>query len=514
MRGMRIAAVAFCATVLIGHVGQAQVFREISGPSELPPASFKSDQYVDSRGCVFIRAGYGGVDTWVPRVGNNRKPICGKPSSVKPAPVLAAPVVIAPTVVAPTVVAAPQVKPPPRAGAPLQTIATTTTAPRQVAASQTRLAASVPAASYVPARVAQPQAASGKVRVQLVKSPSQCPGAASGAARQLSDGRFVLACGAAGDGTPVYLVVKPQQAAKPVQVAAAQPVAVRPRAVTAVVQAPVVRAPVTQAPVRQAQVTQAQVTQAQAGPAPNLAGCAGLQQVNQLFLVNDGRLVVRCGAKGGQGVTYLVVGRADVAGAPAAAVPPGDMVRPIPKGYKLAWDDGRLSPTRGTRAASGVASMQLVWTDDTPRRLVDRANGQDVTMNFAYLVYPYTTYSAQVQALGGANAVRVAAAQPRPAAVRLADAAAPVVRLSTKSVPVAGAGTRFVQVGTFGEAGNAAVAAARLKAAGLPVRIAEMAKGGKTLRIVLAGPFGQADQLVAALATARRSGFADAFARN
>ncbi len=46
-------------------------------PAELPPATFSGDQYVDSRGCIFIRAGVGGNTQWIPRVGRDRQQLCG-----------------------------------------------------------------------------------------------------------------------------------------------------------------------------------------------------------------------------------------------------------------------------------------------------------------------------------------------------------------------------------------------------------------------------------------------------
>jgi hypothetical protein len=133
----KVLTVAVFAAVFAPIGAYSQSIAQIGGPAELPPTSYKGLQYVDSRGCVFMRVESSGTARWYPRVNAGRRPVCNqiKPGSIDvaadapmvapaPAPVFGrapmptiasrmmpearvrpAPVVVAPVVVAPQVVA-------------------------------------------------------------------------------------------------------------------------------------------------------------------------------------------------------------------------------------------------------------------------------------------------------------------------------------------------------------------------------------------------------------------------
>ncbi|MBS4011193.1 MAG: hypothetical protein KGZ72_10620, partial [Roseovarius sp.] len=91
---MRFSSLAILAStvLLLGTVDlSAQSLRGSSEPAEFPPTSFQGRQYVDSAGCVFVRAGVAGNVTWVPRMTRGRDHLCGFQPSLAPSVQAAAP---------------------------------------------------------------------------------------------------------------------------------------------------------------------------------------------------------------------------------------------------------------------------------------------------------------------------------------------------------------------------------------------------------------------------------------
>ncbi|WP_068119102.1 SPOR domain-containing protein [Tropicimonas marinistellae] len=74
---MRALFVALLATAIAAEIAPANAAGGAGGPAELPPEGFDAPQYVDSEGCVFVRAELDGAVNWVPRMTRDRKPVCG-----------------------------------------------------------------------------------------------------------------------------------------------------------------------------------------------------------------------------------------------------------------------------------------------------------------------------------------------------------------------------------------------------------------------------------------------------
>lgn len=316
MRITRIIAVSLGLGVL-GSMAGAQTLANASPPSEFPPASFKGKQYVDSRGCVYIRAGIDGNVTWVPRVTRSRKQVCGYKPTL------------------PNARAAEPV-------APRQddTVVEIRNDP-QPDAKPTATASAQPATPGKPRRQGGGLFGSASNRV-ATPSPGPAPTVFNSAP-----------------------AVKPAPAPKPVQVA--RPVRPVPKAVprrpapepTVIVSAPAPRV---------------------AKPAPRAAAANVSDRTRvvrrHIYEARQGwvNLSVPSGYRTVWEDDRLNPRRAERDLRPNIAQ---ERPRP-PQGYKVVWEDERLNYRRGAGTARGDAAMAQVWQDGLPRRLVKPAPAQRI----------------------------------------------------------------------------------------------------------------------------------------
>ncbi|MBY5971989.1 SPOR domain-containing protein [Ferrimonas balearica] len=424
--------------------GSAQSLRRDDGPAEYPPASFRGSQYVDSEGCIYIRAGVDGSTTWVPRVSRDRKVVCG----------------YQPTQVAGTSTAAP-------GGA------TADAAPVTITAARPENTAPEPA----PAASAQARAETAKTSAA---SAARAPAAQQ--ARAATQSAQVPRTTRPASSGGVRYAARPVTERRPVLPAAITP-APRPQVV-------------------------------RPAPTSGTTACPNLSAVGQKY-VRPGPYEISCGPSGYtppqmQTTSYRRPSGAVVVTPPAQVVKPGQVpsdtrVVPkhvyanryvaqganapqVPEGYQRVFDDGRLNPHRAEQTFDGKARMELIWTNTVPRRLVEVRTGRDVTAQFPHLRPGQT---GRVTGPVISTQTRAPAAAPaRPAQAQRAAA------------------YRYVQVGSFAEAGNASSTARAFGAYG-----GRVVNSGR-YNVVLLGPFGSEADMAHALSAARRAGFDDAFPRN
>lgn len=455
----------FLVAMALGGTAQSQAVL----PAEFPPTSFEGNQFVDSNGCAFVRAGVGGAVNWIPRFNRSRQQLCNFQPTFPDTQVVAALPPIDPDLII-------EITPPAAAEATAPAPIPAPTRTRGVAA-PIQTVASIPA-NRAPAAAPAPAPAptvANSPRVVAAPTPAPQPRITFAEA---CDGRFGVQPGfiSSVSGDPIDCGPAPTVATAPAPEAAPVPQrAPVPRMTLAQICAenaetgqrfvdantgqPIVCAPVAPVAIAAAPVQPQAPVAPVAAPAPSapstvaaaVSSCEGIPNMR-----GDGRYVVRCGPQTQKPYTEVssdLVTRSRVSTSsvpllggevPIPASNPSISTRAAaptpPAGYERVWTDGRINPQRGIVAATSRVSTRTV----------------------------------------------------APAA------------------PVAATGHRYVQIGSFGDPENAARLIGRLAGMGLPVASGQ--SGG--LKIVAAGPFSDAASLGRALQAVRGMGFADAYTRN
>ena len=193
MKITRIVAIAIMVGAVTVGAGSAQIKQ--THPAEFPSSSYKGKQYVDSKGCVFIRAGIDGNVSWVPRVSRDRKVVCGFTPTVGAGIAAAAPVRKADKPVQITIAPeAPAPKPAVRTAAPkLQRVAKPVvvrqTAPKPVVIKN-------PVVEVASAPAPAPKKRATRTVTTTRQVVTACPGASPISQRYLrGDGKNAVRCG-------------------------------------------------------------------------------------------------------------------------------------------------------------------------------------------------------------------------------------------------------------------------------------------------------------------------------
>jgi hypothetical protein len=300
-------------------------------PANFPPSSFNGPQFVDNSGCVFIRAGFDGNVTWVPRMTRQRKQVCGQsPTFGKAQPSTR-------TAAAPTR----------RTQVEQISLPATTAAPKPAAR---------PAAAVAPAAKPQPR------RVVRQAAPAPKPAVQASRVQQVVR-------------TPASKPTAPTQAPRIVRRAPQAVAAPQPQAPTSTARHAVV-------PTYSACVN-GQRTRTMGGT--TVAMRCGSQPTSHVTIIRRGET-----PKPGQNVFYNKQNNGSWQGS-ALDLPGSTRIMPrsvyemrgtdvagIPAGYMPAWSDDRLNPMRASMTIDGYMQTQQIWTNTLPRYLVSQARNHVV----------------------------------------------------------------------------------------------------------------------------------------
>lgn len=461
-----------CAMLVLGAGGAAmpalaQGIETIASPAEMPPGSFQGGRYVDSRGCVFVRAGFDGAVIWVPQMTRDGDQVCGyapslggasRRAAAEPAP---APAPVPAPAPAPAAVAEPAPEPTP---APAPRVATAPEPRPQPQAAPAPRPAPKPAATVRrprPAPVGQPMRTVASKPAPVVKAPASKPPSAP-----------------------------PPELVRRVPAPAAAPAPQPKRVITGSTCPPGFTGEMRRngMAVRCGPQTSPFVTEVRRGEAPG-----------------PGKTVYRNGTAGRKGSwedSNLSVGRRDRL-VPAHVYREGPAAHTVtPAGYRPAWEDDRLNPYRAWQTVDGYYDTQQVWTNTVPRD--SAATARTHSVRDPILLFPGVP--------GRWKPVVEEARYRSPAMSTRSDPPLRSATVSTRSEPQRG-DARYVEIGAFTSAGGAAEAARRLQGAGLPVRLSQMSHAGQEMRRVRVGPYHSSTALRGALSAVQATGYVQAYLR-
>ncbi|QQA43311.1 hypothetical protein [Pelagovum pacificum] len=383
------------AIAMIAGVAAAQTSRTPSPPAELPSENYAGSQYVDSRGCVYIRAGISGAVTWVPRVTRAREQLCGFNPTGSDGPTRSAQATQPREVPNPLEVGAAAL------GQDVAEMRTPAPQPQRVAAPaqpQPAARASAPAEPQ-PRVISLPQQPRGVVNpltgapVATAPAPSAPVVRASAPAPSAADEDLITGPTRMSRSAACALIARTgqqlldQATGEPVACGGRRPAAPAPTyASYAQPDAPTFgRTVMPAAPATYAATTSQEITApagasapAQAGVAVASVGCGNVSAVAQQY-INTSRNV-RCGPQaqpifGGNGYAAATVSTRNTipaSNANAVTISTSNYqartylstsnYEPItpPSGYERVWDDGRVNPSRGLTGVTAYVSSSNV----------------------------------------------------------------------------------------------------------------------------------------------------------